>query len=72
MTTPRYQVIQTYGPIEAVTEFKKDLITYYQNQATGQRTQAAIANRKYVADKHLAKAETYDMMVLYLQGMEIC
>lgn len=61
---------QTSQPVE-VNEFKKSLIAWCENQATGQRTQAAIANRKYVTDKHCAKAETYDMIVLYLKGLEI-
>lgn len=57
--------------IAEVNEFRKDLITWVQNQATGQRTSAAIANRKGVADRHNAKAETLDFIVKYLQGMEI-
>lgn len=63
-------VWKTKSTVE-INEFRKSLITYFQNQATGQRTQAAIANRKYIADKHYAKAETYDMMVIFLQGLQI-
>lgn len=70
MKTGTYKLDSTNALIE-INEFRKYLITHYQNQATGQRTQAAISNRKYIADAHLAKAETYDMMVKYLQGLEI-
>lgn len=56
---------------EEINEFRKTLIKYYQNQALGQRSQASIANRKKTTDKHLAKAETYDMMAIMLQKLEV-
>lgn len=57
--------------VAEVNEFRKDLIAYFNNQALGQRTQAAIANRRYISDKHLAKAETYEMMVKFLREIEV-
>lgn len=57
--------------VEECNELRKSLIIWAQNQATGQRTQAAIANRKRVTDAHNAKAESYDFIVKYLEGMEI-
>jgi len=56
---------------EEVNEFKKTLITWAQNQATGYRTQSAIAVRKTVAEHFKNKAESYDFMVKYLQDIEI-
>lgn len=60
----------TNSPIE-INEFKKSLIVWAQNQATGQRVQATIGNTKKFADNHNAKAESYDFIVKYLEGMEI-
>lgn len=57
--------------VAEVNEFKKDLITWTQNQATGKRTQAAIAKTKWAMDGFNAKAESYDFMAKYLQGIEI-
>lgn len=54
-----------------VNEFRKTLILWARNQATGQRTSAAIAHRKGVTDTHNAKAESYDFVAKYLEGMEI-
>ena len=68
--SPMNTIHKTSAPAE-VNEFRKDLITYFQNQATSQRTQAAIATRKYTVDKHTAKAETYDMNVRFLQSIKI-
>lgn len=61
----------THSSIMEINEFKKSLILWAQNQATGQRTQAAIGNTKKHHDKHTAKAESYDFIVKYLEGMEI-
>lgn len=70
MKTAEYRV-GGYGPLTELNEFKKSLITWAQNQATGQRTQAAMASRKWVTDKHTNKAESFDFVAVYLQGMEI-
>ncbi len=70
MTTGTYK-IGAANPLNEVDEFRKSLITWAQNQTTGQRTQAAMATHKKVADKHNAKSESFDFMVKYLEGMEI-
>lgn len=70
MKTAEYK-LGGYGPMSEVTEFKKHLLTWAQNQATGQRSQAAMAVHKKVSDKHNAKSESFDFMVKYLQGLEI-
>lgn len=54
-----------------INEFKKSIILWAQNQATGHRTQAAIGHTKHHHDKHTAKAETMDFIAKYLEGMEI-
>lgn len=54
-----------------VNEFKKSLITWAKNQATGHRTQAAIGNTKKHHDMHTHKSEIFDFMAKYLEGMEI-
>jgi len=52
-------------------ELRKHLIVWAQNQATGQRVSASLANRKYMVEACTAKAESYDFMAKYLEGMEI-
>lgn len=52
-------------------ELRKSLITWAQNQATGQRTQAAIGHTAKHHDRCTAKAESFDFMVKYLEGVEI-
>lgn len=68
--TATYQLVNKYAQDE-VEEFIKSMVVWAQNQATGQRIQGAISNLKRTRAAHHAKAETYDMMVKYLQGLEI-
>lgn len=70
MPTITYRTLNA-DAIPDVNEFRKHLITWAQNQATGQRTQAAMAERKRTTDHHQAKSESYDFMIKYLQEMEI-
>lgn len=70
MKTAEYKVTG-FGPLHEVDNFRKSLITWAQNQATGQRTQAAIGHTKKHADKHNHKSESFDFMAKYLEGMEI-
>lgn len=57
--------------VRACNELKKDLIQWAQNQATGKRVDARISKTKIAADISNAKAESYDFMAKYLEGMEI-
>lgn len=66
-TTTRYHT----PAIVECNEFRKSLITWVQNQATGKRTQAAIGKTKKHYDEMTAKAESYEFVVKYLQEMEI-
>lgn len=52
-------------------ELRKHLIVWAQNQSTGYRTNATIGKTKRNADHNNAKADSFDFMVKYLQGMEI-
>ena len=70
MTTATYK-LTGLGPLTEVTEFKKSLITWSQNQATGYRTQAAIVKTAKHHNRCTAKAESFDFMARYLQGMDI-
>lgn len=63
-------IYRTRMPRE-INEFKKDLILWAQNQASGYRTEAALANRQFVINEERAKAESYENMVKYLEGMGI-
>lgn len=71
MPTAIFKTLYQSGSVADCNEFRKSLITWAQNQATGQRTQAAIGHTKRNSDNHIAKAESYDFMVKYLEGMEI-
>lgn len=57
--------------ITEINEFKKSLIVWAQNQATGHRTQAAIGNTKKHHDQHTAKSESFDFVAKYLESLEI-
>lgn len=70
MKTGTYRTLN-HEAVPDVNEFRKSLITWCQNQATGKRTQAAMAQRKFVTDAFNAKAESYDFMTKYLEGLEI-
>lgn len=62
------------GPANAdaeCNELRKHLIVWAQNQATGKRVDARISKTKIAADIANAKAETFDFMAKYLEGMEI-
>lgn len=63
--------IASKDAVVEVNEFKKSLIVWAQNQSTGYRTDAAISNKKYGKERLSAKADSFDFMVKYLQGMEI-
>ena len=69
--TAIFQTQVNADAVRACNEFRKHLITWAQNQATGQRVSASLANRKYTVDAFNAKAESYDFMAKYLEGMEI-
>lgn len=71
MTTPTAIHYANKDYHTELNEFKKSIILWAQNQATGQRTQAAIGHTKKNADNHNAKAESYDFMAKYLEGMQI-
>lgn len=57
--------------IKELNEFKKELILWSQNQATGYRVQASIGKTKHNHDIMTAKADSFDFMSKYLEGMEI-
>lgn len=63
-------IYHTTSPSEC-NELRKHLIIWVQNQATGYRANAAIGHTVKHHDKCTAKAESYDFMVKYLEGMEI-
>lgn len=63
--------IGSTNPVIEVNEFRKTLIVWAQNQSTGYRTQATIGKTKRNANHNNAKADSFDFMVKYLQGMEI-
>ena len=73
MTTPTaiFKTQVNADAVRACNELRKNLIVWAQNQATGQRTQASLSSRQFVINEHKAKAESYDFVAKYLEGMEI-
>ncbi len=60
-----------YNAIDNCNELRKHLILWASNQATGYRTKAAIGHTKHHHDRCTAKADSFDFIVKYLEGMEI-
>lgn len=56
---------------EECNELRKELITWAQNQATGYRVQASIGHTAKHHGLMTVKADSFDFMVKYLEGMEI-
>lgn len=66
-----YYTVDNVNDINILNEFKKDLIVWCQNQATGQRAQARISHTKRDSDKHQHKSESFDFVASYLQAINI-
>lgn len=67
---PVHYKVDNMSEWAALNEFKKDLITWCQNQATGKRMLSRMAHTKREADKNENKADSYDFVALYLQAIE--
>lgn len=55
---------------EEFYEFVNNLITQIQDQATAMRISARIAKTQKATDKFIAKAESYEYVVLMLQAIK--
>lgn len=67
---PVHYKVDNMSEWAALNEFKKDLMMWCQNQATGQRAQARISHTKRDNDMHQHKSESFDFVALYLQAIE--
>lgn len=71
MPTAIFHIQVNADAVVMCNELRKHLITWAQNQATGYRVQASVGKTKKNYDCMTAKADGFDFMVKYLQGMEI-